>query len=121
MRAVPTAIEDRDTLEMLSQSRKRNLAAVKANRLSLIEGTTAALAQLAPVDIILANHVLYFWHEPASELAQLHRFLQPGGLIALGYRTCHGWPRHTSPDADTASISPTPTSRRCSPMPATAL
>jgi S-adenosylmethionine-diacylgycerolhomoserine-N-methlytransferase len=46
--------------EMLSQSRKRNLAAVKANRLSLIEGHTTSPAQLAPVDIVLADHVLYF-------------------------------------------------------------
>jgi hypothetical protein len=48
--------------EMLSQSQKRNLAAVRAKRLSLIEGDTSSLTQVAPIDIIVANHVLYFWH-----------------------------------------------------------
>jgi trans-aconitate methyltransferase len=45
---------------MLSQSRKRNLAAVRANRLSLIEGDSTSVAQISPVDIIFANHVFYF-------------------------------------------------------------
>jgi trans-aconitate methyltransferase len=78
--------------EMLSQSRKRNLAAVKANRLSLIEGNTNSLAQVAPVDIVLANHVLYLWHEPAAEMAQLHALLRPGGLLALGYQLKQNMP-----------------------------
>jgi trans-aconitate methyltransferase len=72
--------------EMLSQSQKRNLAAVRAKRLSLIEGDTSSLTQVAPIDIIVANHVLYFWHEPAAEVARLHQLLRPGGLIALGYQ-----------------------------------
>ncbi len=55
--------------EMLSQSQKRNLAAVTANRLSLIEGNTGSLAKVRPVDVIFANHVLYFWHDPGAELA----------------------------------------------------
>jgi SAM-dependent methyltransferase len=72
--------------EMLSQSRKRNLEAVRANRLSLIEGNTGSAAQISPVDIILANHILYFWHEPAAEAAQLHALIRAGGLLALGYQ-----------------------------------
>lgn len=72
--------------EMLSQSRKRNVAAVRSNRLSLIKGDSAALAGIAPVDVIVANHVLYFWHQPDVELTQLHGFLRPGGRLALGYQ-----------------------------------
>src|SRR3954454_14817478 len=46
---------------MLSQSRKRNRAAMEAGRLTLIEGGVAAVRACAPADIVMANHVLYFW------------------------------------------------------------
>ncbi len=72
--------------EMLSQCRKRNLDQISSGRLILLEGDVASLQELAPVDLVLAVHVLYFWHQPATELAQLHRVLRPGGLLALGYQ-----------------------------------
>jgi trans-aconitate methyltransferase len=72
--------------EMLSQSRKRNLGDAESGRLTLLEGNVASLAELAPIDIVMANHVLYFWHHPSAELAQLHGFLRPGGLLAVGYQ-----------------------------------
>jgi trans-aconitate methyltransferase len=78
--------------EMLSQSRKRNSATVATGRLSLIQGNAASLSEIAPVDVIVANHVLYFWHEPADELAQIHSFLLPGGLLALGYQLKQNMP-----------------------------
>jgi trans-aconitate methyltransferase len=78
--------------EMLSQSRKRNSATVATGRLSLIQATVASLSEIAPVDVIVANHVLYFWHEPESELAQIHGFLRPGGLLALGYQLKQNMP-----------------------------
>ena len=34
----------------------------------------------------MANHVLYFWQDPAAEMAQIRGFLRPGGLLALGYQ-----------------------------------
>jgi trans-aconitate methyltransferase len=71
---------------MLSQSRGRNLAAVKVGRLSLLEGDIRSLSQVTPIDVIVANHVLYFWREPAAEVAQLHQLLRSGGLLALGYQ-----------------------------------
>ena len=72
--------------EMLSQCRKRNLDRISSGRLILLEGDAASLQELAPVDLVLASHVVYFWHQPATELAQLHRVLRPGGLLALGYQ-----------------------------------
>jgi trans-aconitate methyltransferase len=72
--------------QMLAQSRKRNEAAARAGRLTLTQGTAAALAAIAPVDVVIANHVLYFWHQPAGELARIHAALRPGGLLALGYQ-----------------------------------
>jgi SAM-dependent methyltransferase len=71
---------------MLSQARKRNQAHVKDKRLTLIEGSTPALGGLAPVDIVMANHVLYFWHDPEAELRQVRACLRPGGLLAVGYQ-----------------------------------
>jgi SAM-dependent methyltransferase len=72
--------------EMLSQCRKRNLDQISSGRLVLLEGDAASLQELAPVDLVLAAHVLYFWHRPDTELAQLYRVLRPGGLLALGYQ-----------------------------------
>jgi trans-aconitate methyltransferase len=72
--------------EMLSQSRGRNSEQASAGRLTLIEGGVESLQALAPIDLILAAHVLYFWHEPAESLAQIYRALRPGGVFALGYQ-----------------------------------
>jgi trans-aconitate methyltransferase len=71
---------------MLSQSGKRNRAAVEAGRLTLLEGGIAALGACAPADLVMANHVLYFWKDPVAELTALRSFLRPGGLLALGYQ-----------------------------------
>src|SRR6266567_3059807 len=57
--------------EMLSQSRKRNLAEIQAGRLTLVQGSVASLAKISPVDAVIANHVLYFWHQPDDELTAI--------------------------------------------------
>lgn len=72
--------------EMLSQARRRNAAAIKEGRLSLARGDSASLESLAPLDIIFANHVLYFWHEPIKELQRLREAVRPGGLLGRGYQ-----------------------------------
>lgn len=77
---------------MLSQARKRNMAAVGDGRLTLIEGSAAALSGIAPADIVMANHVLYFWHQPTAEMTQIHHCLRPGGLLALGYQLRRNMP-----------------------------
>lgn len=77
---------------MLSQAKKRNLAEVKAGRLTLITGSATALSEIAPVDIVMANHVLYFWHEPTAEMTQIHHCLRPGRLLALGYQLRQNMP-----------------------------
>jgi trans-aconitate methyltransferase len=78
---------------MLAQARKRNLAQVEAGRLTLIEGSTSALSEMAPADVVMANHVLYFWHEPVAEITQIYNSLRPGGLLALGYELRLNMPR----------------------------
>ena len=57
-----------------------------------MEGDSTSLVRLQPIDIILANHVLYFWHQAAAELARLHDVLRPGGLLALGYQLKQNMP-----------------------------
>ena len=79
--------------EMLSLCRKRNLDQISSGRLILVEGDAASVQELAPVDVVLAAHVVYFWHQPANELAQLYRALRPGGLLALGYQLRANMPR----------------------------
>jgi trans-aconitate methyltransferase len=77
---------------MLSQSRKRNRSAVSAGRLTLLEGGVPALSASEPADIVMANHVLYFWQDPAAEMAQILGFMRPGGLLALGYQLRENMP-----------------------------
>ncbi len=71
---------------MLSQSRKRNKAAVEAGRLRLLEGGVPALSASAPADLVMANHVLYFWPDPTAEMTRIRSSMRPGGLLALGYQ-----------------------------------
>jgi trans-aconitate methyltransferase len=77
---------------MLSQSGKRNKQAVMAGRLTLLEGGVPVVSASAPADIVMANHVLYFWQDPVAELAQIRGFLRPGGLLALGYQLRQNMP-----------------------------
>jgi len=72
--------------EMLARSGKRNRRDLGTGRLVLLEGDCASLSELAPVDMVFAVHVLYFWHQPSEQLAQIHRALRPGGRLALGFR-----------------------------------
>jgi hypothetical protein len=46
----------------------------------------SALEALAPLDVVLAVHLIYFWHQPGVELARLRAALSPGGKLAIGYR-----------------------------------
>jgi SAM-dependent methyltransferase len=77
---------------MLGQSRGRNRAEVRSGRLVLIQGDVTALGDLAPLDLVYATHVLYFWHQPDEELRQIHRALRPGGRLGLGYQLRHLMP-----------------------------
>lgn len=77
---------------MLSQSRKRNQSAVTSGRLKLVEGGVSVLSISEPADIVMANHVLYFWADPALAMTQVRNILRPGGLFALGYQLKQNMP-----------------------------
>ena len=56
-----------------------------ASGIAPLAGCPPAVAA-GPANQADANHVLYFWHDPALELAQLHSALGGGGFLALGYQ-----------------------------------
>jgi SAM-dependent methyltransferase len=41
----------------------------------------------------MANHVLYFWHDPGAEMEQIRGILRPGGLLAVGYQLRRNMPQ----------------------------
>ena len=70
---------------MVRQASKRNAAAIRAGRVTLIEAPADQLppALDGPFDAILAVNSLAFWPAPAEQLAGLRRRLAPGGRMAI--------------------------------------
>jgi len=70
---------------MLRQASRRNAAAIRAGRVTLINAPAEQLPPAAdgPFDAILAVNSLGFWPAPAERLAELRRRLAPGGRIAV--------------------------------------
>jgi len=70
---------------MLRQASRRNAAAIRAGRVTLINAPADRLppALDGPFDAILAVNSLGFWPAPAERLAELRRRLAPGGRIAI--------------------------------------
>ena len=87
---------------MLRQASRRNAAAIRAGRVTLINAPADQLpaALDGPFDAILAVNSLGFWPEPAERLADLRRRLAPGGRIAIASQPrCPGATAGTSRDA----------------------
>ena len=84
---------------MLRQASRRNAAAIRAGRVSLIRASVDQLppALDGPFDAILAVNSLGFWPAPAERLAELRRRLAPAGRIAIVSQ-----PRCTGATADTS-------------------
>jgi ubiquinone/menaquinone biosynthesis C-methylase UbiE len=84
---------------MLQQASRRNAAAIRAGRVTLVntpaDRLPAALA--GPFDAILAVNSLGFWPAPTERLTDLRRRLAPGGRIAIASQ-----PRCPGATADTA-------------------
>jgi len=71
---------------MQRQLHRRNRSAVAAGRLRAVTGDLTAVADQSEVDLVVAVHVLYFWHTPARELDVVRGLLRSGGVFALGYQ-----------------------------------
>jgi SAM-dependent methyltransferase len=70
---------------MLRQASRRNAAAIRAGRVTLVNASADQLpaALDGPFDAILAVNSLGFWPAPAERLAELRQRLAPGGRIAI--------------------------------------
>src|SRR5947209_6288813 len=84
---------------MLRQASRRNAAAIRAGRVTLVNAPADRLpaALEGPFDAILAVNSVGFWPAPAERLAELRRRLAPGGRIAIASQ-----PRCPGATADTA-------------------
>ena len=74
---------------MLRQASRRNAAAIRAGRVTLIRASVDQIppALDGPFDAILAVNSLAFWPAPAERLAELRQRLAPGGgRIAIVYQ-----------------------------------
>lgn len=73
---------------MLRQASKRNTAAIRAARVTLMRALVDQIAPAldGPFDAILAVNCLGFWPAPAERLAELRRRLAPGGRVAIASR-----------------------------------
>jgi SAM-dependent methyltransferase len=70
---------------MLRQAARRNAAAIRAGRVTLINASADRFppALDGPFDVILAVNSLGFWPAPAERLAELRRLLAADGRIAV--------------------------------------
>jgi SAM-dependent methyltransferase len=87
---------------MLRQASKRNAAAIRAGRVTLINASADQLPPglHGPFDAIVAVNSLGFWPAPAERLAELRRRLAPGGRIAIASQPrCPGATAGTSRSA----------------------
>jgi SAM-dependent methyltransferase len=84
---------------MLRQASRRNAAAIRAGRVTLIRASVDQIppALDGPFDAILAVNSLAFWPAPVQRLAELRRRLAPGGRIAIASQ-----PRCPGATADTS-------------------
>jgi SAM-dependent methyltransferase len=84
---------------MLRHAARRNAAAIRAGRVTLIRASAdqLPLALDGPFDAILAVNSLAFWPAPTQRLAELRQLLAPGGRIAIASQ-----PRCPGATADTS-------------------
>jgi len=84
---------------MLRQASRRNAAAIRAGRVTLVNAPVDQLpaALDGPFDDIIAVNSLGFWPAPVERLAELRRRLAPGGRIAIASQ-----PRCPGATAETA-------------------
>lgn len=88
---------------MLKQAARRNAAAIRAQRVKLLQASSEQLPPIdEPLDAIVAVNSLGFWPQPTQRLAELRALLRLGGRIAIATQPrCPGATRETSTQAGT--------------------
>ncbi|WP_194916201.1 class I SAM-dependent methyltransferase [Catenulispora rubra] len=89
---------------MLRQASRRNAAAIRAGRVTLVQAPVDQLPTSldGPFDAILAVNSLGFWPAPVDQLIELRRRLAPQGRIAIASQ-----PRCPGATADTSRAAAT--------------
>ena len=72
---------------------RRRTKGLADGRLAVVQGDLHSAHTFASVDLVLAVHVLYFWHEPRTQARQLSDLLVDGGVLALGYQLRRHMPK----------------------------
>lgn len=73
---------------MMGVARRRNAAALRSGKMDLHLGTSERLPfDAGAFNKVYAVHTIYFWAEPARDLAEMRRVLAPGGRLLLGFRS----------------------------------
>jgi trans-aconitate methyltransferase len=91
-----------DRSPLMVRRARRRTGRLADDRVSVELGDVTDLARLAPVDLIVAVHVLYFWADPAGELGTIREALGEGGTLALGYQTHERMPTFAQRNFPTA-------------------
>jgi SAM-dependent methyltransferase len=71
---------------VLRAAEQRNRTALHSGRLRLFTGDAGSLSDDAPIDLVVAVHVVYFWPDPIGSLRQIRGLLSDSGRVALGYQ-----------------------------------
>jgi ubiquinone/menaquinone biosynthesis C-methylase UbiE len=86
---------------MLKQATRRNAAAIRAQRVKLVQASSDQLPPFdEPLDAAVAVNSLGFWPEPTQRLIEIRALLKPGGRIAIASQPrCPGATEETSAQA----------------------
>ncbi len=72
---------------MVAQALARNRAAVEAGRVDLRLGSVSAISFAdGRFDTVCTVNTIYFWPNPAGDLAEVHRVLKDGGQVFITFR-----------------------------------
>lgn len=83
--AKTTGIDYSET--MYKQASQANQDYIDQNRLELDYGDCTSLPYADEAfDKVCCVNVIYFWHQPSINLAEIRRVLKPGGMLVIGFR-----------------------------------